>query len=43
MAACEDAGINIIWRRLAALPGIVVGMVEGPDGNWVEFIDNPRT
>ncbi len=41
MTACEDAGANIIWRRLEARPGVVVGMVEDPDGNWVEFIDNP--
>jgi hypothetical protein len=30
-----------IWRRLEARPGVVVGMVEDPDGNGVEFIDNP--
>ena len=41
MTACEDAGANIIWRRLEARPGVVVGMVEDPDGNWVEFIDSP--
>lgn len=39
MTACEEADANIIWRRLEARPGVVVGMVEDPDGNWVEFID----
>ena len=41
MNACENAGANIIWRRLEARSGVVVGMVEDPDGNWVEFIDSP--
>ena len=41
MTACENADAKIIWRRLEARPGVVVGMVEDPDGNWVEFIDNP--
>jgi hypothetical protein len=22
-------------------PGVVIGMVEDPDGNWVEFIQAP--
>ena len=43
MTACEEAGANIIWHRLEALSDDVVGMVEDPGGNWVEFIDNPRS
>jgi len=36
--ACADAGAPIIWDRREVRPGVVVGMVEDPDGNWVEFI-----
>tara|TARA_B100001250_G_scaffold344044_1_gene312938 strand:+ start:3386 stop:3790 length:405 start_codon:yes stop_codon:yes gene_type:complete len=37
--ACKEAGTPIIWDRREARPGVVVGMVEDPDGNWVEFIE----
>ncbi|MBA44960.1 MAG: hypothetical protein CMB31_00030 [Euryarchaeota archaeon] len=37
--ACKEAGAPIIWDRREARPGVVVGMVEDPDGNWVEFIE----
>ncbi len=37
--ACNEAGAPIIWDRREARPGVVVGMVEDPDGNWVEFIE----
>ena len=36
--SCADAGAPIIWDRREVRPGVVVGMVEDPDGNWVEFI-----
>ena len=34
----EAAGQKIVWPRREVRPGVVVGMVEDPDGNWVEFI-----
>lgn len=37
--ACRAADATIIWDRREARPGVVVGMVEDPDGNWVEFIE----
>ena len=36
--ACAAVGTPIIWDRREVRPGVVVGMVEDPDGNWVEFI-----
>ena len=39
MDACVAADAVIIWDRREARPGVVVGMVEDPDGNWVEFIE----
>lgn len=38
LAECEAAGANIIWTKREVRPGVEVGMVEDPDGNWVEFI-----
>lgn len=38
--ACEAAGATIIWTPREIRPGVTVGMVEDPDGNWVEFIQN---
>ncbi|MDG2113947.1 MAG: VOC family protein [Actinomycetota bacterium] len=40
IADCEKAGANIIWTPREIRPGVTVGMVEDPDGNWVEFIQN---
>ena len=37
--ACVAVDAVIIWDRREARPGVVVGMVEDPDGNWVEFIE----
>jgi|TARA_B110000444_G_C18820188_1_gene587310 catechol 2,3-dioxygenase-like lactoylglutathione lyase family enzyme len=37
--ACTEAKARIIWERREARPGVWVGMVEDPDGNWVEFIE----
>ena len=37
--ACAAVDAPIIWDRREARPGVVVGMVEDPDGNWVEFIE----
>jgi glyoxylase I family protein len=41
LGACEAAGATIVWPRREVRPGVVIGMVEDPDGNWVEFIDAP--
>ena len=38
LAECETAGATIIWTKREIRPGVEVGMVEDPDGNWVEFI-----
>jgi predicted enzyme related to lactoylglutathione lyase len=34
----ELAGHKVIWPRTEVRPGLFAGMVEDPDGNWVEFI-----
>jgi predicted enzyme related to lactoylglutathione lyase len=36
--AVQAAGHKIVWPRREVRPGVVIGMVEDPDGNWVEFI-----
>jgi len=36
---CRNANARIIWERREARPGVWVGMVEDPDGNWIEFIE----
>jgi hypothetical protein len=38
LASCGDAGYKIIWKEREVRPGVRVGMVEDPDGNWVEFL-----
>ena len=38
LSAVEDAGQKVVWPRTEVRPGVVIGMVEDPDGNWVEFI-----
>lgn len=39
LAAVEAAGQKVVWPRREIRPGVVIGMVEDPDGNWVEFIE----
>lgn len=36
--AVAEAGHKVVWPRREVRPGVVIGMVEDPDGNWVEFI-----
>jgi catechol 2,3-dioxygenase-like lactoylglutathione lyase family enzyme len=36
--AVKAAGHKIVRPRTEVRPGVVIGMVEDPDGNWVEFI-----
>ena len=38
MAACAEAGVTIAVPESEIRPGISIGMVEDPDGNWVEFV-----
>ena len=38
MAECEAAGVKIVVPLREARPGVTIGMVEDPDGNWVEFV-----
>jgi predicted enzyme related to lactoylglutathione lyase len=38
LRAVEAAGQKVVWPRREVRQGVFVGMVEDPDGNWVEFI-----
>lgn len=38
MARCDEAGVKIVVPIREARPGVTIGMVEDPDGNWVEFV-----
>jgi catechol 2,3-dioxygenase-like lactoylglutathione lyase family enzyme len=38
MAQCEEAGVEVAVPITEARPGVTIGMVEDPDGNWVEFV-----
>lgn len=38
LAACADAGYKVVWKEREIRPGVRVGMVEDPEGNWVEFL-----
>jgi catechol 2,3-dioxygenase-like lactoylglutathione lyase family enzyme len=35
---CGDAGCKIPVKETEIRPGVKIGMVEDPDGNWVEFL-----
>jgi catechol 2,3-dioxygenase-like lactoylglutathione lyase family enzyme len=41
LSAVQAAGQKIVRPRTEVRPGVVIGMVEDPDGNWVEFIQAP--
>lgn len=41
-AACQAAGVKVIIDQLEVRPGVRISMVEDPDGNWVEFVDDPE-
>ena len=41
LSAVQGAGQKIVRPRTEVRPGVVIGMVEDPDGNWVEFIQAP--
>ncbi len=38
LAACAAAGITITVPESEIRPGVSIGMIEDPDGNWVEFV-----
>jgi catechol 2,3-dioxygenase-like lactoylglutathione lyase family enzyme len=40
LGAVEAAGQKIVRPRTEVRPGVVIGMIEDPDGNWVEFIQS---
>ena len=40
MEQCEAAGRKIAVPITEVRPGVTIGMVEDPDGNWVEFVEN---
>lgn len=37
--ACREAGATIVIDNVELRPGLMVSVVEDPDGNWIEFID----
>jgi glyoxylase I family protein len=40
MGDCEAAGYQVVVSKREARPGVTIGMVADPDGNWVEFVQN---
>ena len=38
LAACADKGHKVIMKERELRPGVRIGMVADPDGNWVEFL-----
>ncbi len=38
LSEVEAAGHKVVWPRTEVRPGVSIGMVEDPYGNWVEFI-----
>lgn len=40
MATCEAAGYKVVISKREVRPGVAIGMVADPDGNWVEFVQN---
>ena len=42
MAQCEAAGVNVVVPVREIRAGVTIGMVEDPDGNWVEFVTYPE-
>jgi catechol 2,3-dioxygenase-like lactoylglutathione lyase family enzyme len=37
---CADAGIKVAIPLTEVRPGVRISIVEDPDGNWVEFLQN---
>ncbi len=40
MGQVESTGYKVVVPIREARPGVTIGMVEDPDGNWVEFVEN---
>ncbi len=40
MGECEAAGVKVAVPITEVRAGVTIGMVEDPDGNWVEFVEN---
>ena len=38
LTACADKGHKVIMKERELRPGVRIGMVADPDGNWVEFL-----
>lgn len=38
LAKCEGAGYRVVVPEREIRPGVSIGIVEDPDGNWVEFL-----
>lgn len=38
--ACENAGYKITLPVTEFIPGVTISMIEDPDGNWVELVQN---
>jgi len=36
---CSDAGYKVPVALMDVRPGVRISMVEDPDGNWVEFLE----
>jgi catechol 2,3-dioxygenase-like lactoylglutathione lyase family enzyme len=40
LKGCGDAGYKITVKETEIRPGVKIGIVEDPDGNWVEFLQS---
>lgn len=38
--ACKAGGAKVVIDQLVVRDGVTISMVEDPDGNWVEFVDD---
>ena len=38
--ACKAAGAKVVIDQLEVRDGVTISMIEDPDGNWVEFVDD---
>lgn len=39
-AACRDAGHRVLIESMEVRPGVAISMIEDPDGNWVELVQD---
>lgn len=40
LAQCAEGGFKVAVKETEIRPGVKIGMVEDPDGNWVEFLQS---